>query len=103
MSIRRHLPPKGRAGYVNLQVKMETSIVEEVRVCMKADEISWNELLTACFRAYLEESRKQTSDAIESVREKITKGHVVSILVGFTALAGLIENPLLQVITDYLV
>lgn len=101
MSIRGHLPPKGRDGYVNIQVKMETSIVEEVRVCMKADGVSWNELLTACFRAYLEESKKAI--LTDTVEDGLGKTKVISTLVCITAFAGLIDNPLLQIVSDYVV
>jgi hypothetical protein len=100
MSIRRYLPPKGRAaGYVNLQVKMETSIVEEVRSRMRADGVSWNELLTACFRAYLDESKKQFSESTEA---RANKTQTVSILIGVSTISGLLGSPLLQLIGDYL-
>ena len=62
MSIRKHLPPKD--AYKSLQVKMETTVVEEVKTFMKLDGISWNDLLTACFKKYLEESRSVHSDTI---------------------------------------
>ena len=69
MSIRKHLPPAARDGFTNLQVKMETVIVEEVKLFMKLDEVSWNDLLTACFKAYLDESRITHAEKIKDMRE----------------------------------
>lgn len=54
MSIKKYLPKKG--SITNVQVKMETALVEKVKTRMKKDKINWNDFLRACFHAYLEET-----------------------------------------------
>lgn len=56
MSIRKHLPDRKDENLTNIQVKMETALVERVKAQMKKDRIVWNEFFSACFHAYLEES-----------------------------------------------
>ncbi len=56
MSIRKHLPDRKDENLTNIQVKMETVVVERVKAQMKKDRIVWNEFFSACFQAYLEES-----------------------------------------------
>ncbi len=98
MSIRKHLPPRSKDAYTSLQVKMETSVVEEVRSFMKADGISWNDLLTACFKKYLEESRAEhgTPQNEESVSDSKISSTVVCILV----LLFLAEGSMIQTVCD---
>jgi len=61
MSIRKHLPDRKDENLTNIQVKMETALVERVKTQMKLDRIVWNEFFTACFQSYLEESESITS------------------------------------------
>ena len=60
-----------RDTYTNVQVRMETAIVEEVKLFMKLDEVSWNDLLTACFMAYLDESRIIHADEYQKMTDEI--------------------------------
>ncbi len=78
MPIRRYLAPAESKEHTNLQVKMDTPLVEKVKVRMKVDGVSWNELLTACFTAYLEESKNQppiypAEDGNELTANSVTK------------------------------
>ena len=64
MSIRKYLPkPLTDEELTNIQVKMETSLVERVKTQMKKDKVSWNEFFRACFQAYLEESKRLSFNA----------------------------------------
>ena len=98
MSIRKHLPPRSKDAYTSLQVKMETSVVEEVRAFMKLDGILWNDLLTACFKKYLEESRvvHGTTPKDESESNSKVGSTVVCILV----LLSLAEGSMIQAVWD---
>lgn len=98
MSIRKHLPPRSKDGYTSLQVKMETSVVDEVKSFMKIDGISWNDLITACFTKYLEESRVVHRDKKEKEEEAAKK--INSTLLGIITIISLIESPILQVVCD---
>jgi len=61
MSIRKHLPDRKDENLTNIQVKMETALVERVKTQMKKDRIVWSEFFSACFHAYLEESESINS------------------------------------------
>ena len=98
MSIRGHFPPKEQEGFTNLQVKMETSLVEEVKACMKVDGISWNDLLTACFKAYLDESKEQSVTIPPGTDNSGVQ--FVSKAIGFVVLMGLAESSVSQVVVD---
>ena len=98
MSIRKHLPPRSKDAYTSLQVKMETSVVEEVRAFMKLDGILWNDLLTACFKKYLEESRvaHETTPKEGGVSNSKISSTVVCILV----LLSLAEGSTIQAVCN---
>lgn len=96
MPIRRHLAPGERRDHTNLQVKMNTPLVEEVKSRMKVDGVSWNELLTACFTAYLEESKGQPPVDLDGEEKNL----IVSPVVGIVILVSIIESRIFQVITD---
>jgi len=98
MSIRKHLPPRTKEGYTSLQVKMETAVVDEVKSFMKIDGISWNDLLTACFRKYLEESRVVHGD---KEKEETARNKINSTLLGIITIISLCESPILQVVCDF--
>lgn len=100
MPIRRHLAPGERGDHTSLQVKMDTSLVEEVKVRMKLDGVSWNELLTACFTAYLEESKNQPPVCSDN-DEATDKGRILSTIVGVVALISLVDNPIFQIISEF--
>lgn len=99
MSIRKHLPPRSKDAYKCLQVKMEAAVVEEVKGYMKIDGISWNELITACFKKYLEESRAAHGD----LKTKVSSGGGVkgTTLLGIVTIISLMESPMLQAICDF--
>lgn len=100
MSIRKHLPPRTKDGYTSLQVKMETAVVDEVKSFMKIDGISWNDLLTACFKKYLEESRDVHGDK-KNEKEEVARNKINSTLLGIMTIISLIESPILQVVCDF--
>ncbi len=100
MSIRKHLPPRPKDGYTSLQVKMETSVVDEVKSFMKIDGISWNDLLTACFTKYLEESRVVHGDK-KKEKEEAARNKINATLLGIMTIISLIESPILQVVSDF--
>lgn len=95
MSIRKHIPARSKDTYKSLQVKMDAEVVEEVKLYMRLDGISWNDLLTACFMKYLDESRIVHGD---KVKEK--KAAKNATLVGIVTILTLLESPVLQVVTD---
>lgn len=99
MSIRKHLPPRSKDAYTSLQVKMETSVVDEVKSFMKFDGISWNDLLTACFKTYLEESRVVHGDK-KKEQEEAAKKKINSTLLGIVTIISLIESPISQIVFD---
>ena len=55
MSIRKHLPRRRGENFAYIQAKIEASLVEQVKMQMKHDKVSWSEFFRACFIAYLEE------------------------------------------------
>ena len=99
MPIRRHLAPGERRDHTSLQVRMDTSLVEEVKARMKLDGVSWNELLTACFTAYLEESKNQPP--VYSDNKEANKSQILPTIVGVVTLISLIDNPIFQIISDF--
>ena len=99
MSIRKHLPPRSKDAYKSLQVKMETPVIEEVKSYMKIDGISWNDLLNACFKKYLEESRIVHGDKGEEA--EVAQKKITSTLLGIVTVTGLLESPILQVVYDF--
>lgn len=98
MSIRKHLPPRSKDAYTSLQVKMETSVVEEVRAFMKLDGVLWNDLLTACFKKYLEESRIVHGATPKEESESNSK--IGSTVVCILALLSLVEGSIFQAVCD---
>ena len=98
MSIRKHLPDRSKDAYTSLQVKMETSVVEEVRAFMKLDGILWNDLLTACFKKYLEESRVAHGSAPKEESENNSK--ISSTVVCILVLLSLAEGSMIQAVWD---
>lgn len=97
MSIRKHFPPRSKDTYKSLQVKMDAEVVEEVKIYMKLDCISWNDLLTACFKKYIDESRIVHGDKVKE--KKISKN--ASTIVGIVTIISLFQDPILQVIIDF--
>lgn len=100
MSIRKHLPPRSRDGYTSLQVKMETSVVDEVKSFMKIDGISWNDLITACFTNTGRVNQKLFMGT-KRKKEEAAKNKVNSTLLGIITIISLSESPILQVVSDF--
>ncbi len=98
MSIRKHLPPRSKDAYKCLQVKMEAAVVEEVKGYMKIDGISWNELITACFKKYLEESRTVHGELKTKISNGGAKG---TTLLGIVTIISLMESPIFQAVCDF--
>lgn len=96
MSIRKHIPARSKDTYKSLQVKMDAEVVEEVKLYMRLDGISWNDLLTACFMKYLDESRIVHGDKVKE--KKSAKSS--STLIGIVTIITLMESPILQVVND---
>lgn len=98
MSIRKHLPPRAKDSYTSLQVKMEAAVVDEVKMYMKLDEISWNQLLTACFQKYLEESRVAHGD---KRKEEAVGSKINATVLGIIAILTIVESPILRAICEF--
>ena len=98
MSIRKHLPSRSKDTYTSLQVKMETSVVEEVRAFMKLDGVLWNDLLTACFKKYIEESRVVHGAAPKE--EDAGNSKISSTVVCILVLLKLAEGSMIQAVCD---
>lgn len=61
MAIRDHLPK--RQKMTNFQVKMPEKLVRDVQKEMKTDNYeTWQDFLTACFKAYLEQKKEQDDE-----------------------------------------
>lgn len=61
--IREHLPKKGQKEKIDsrlVQVHLPRGFVERVEAEKEKDNLSWVELITACFEAYLQEAQKPT-------------------------------------------
>lgn len=68
MAIRDYFPKREKMK--SLQVKLPEQLVHKVQMEMKRDNYqTWQEFITACFRAYLESRRVNSKD---SDREKGT-------------------------------